>query len=119
MADIHASVQARADGKLLTKPVLEVADLAVSFDNASNPGAPRIQAVAGVSMSVFPQQTLAVVGESGCGKSVTALSTMQLVPSPPGRVDRGTILLEGTDLLSLTEQQMLSVRGGRVAMIFQ
>ena len=119
MADIHASVQARASGKLLTKPVLEVADLAVSFDNASNPGAPRIQAVAGVSMSIFPQQTLAVVGESGCGKSVTALSTMQLVPSPPGRVDRGTILLEGTDLLSLSEQQMLSVRGGRVAMIFQ
>ena len=48
MAEIHASVQARAEGKLLTKPVLEVADLAVSFDNASNPGAPRIQAVAGV-----------------------------------------------------------------------
>jgi ABC-type dipeptide/oligopeptide/nickel transport system ATPase component len=119
MAEIHASVHARAAGDLRTAPVLEVADLAVSFDNASDPQGPRIQAVAGVSMSLFPRQTLAVVGESGCGKSVTALSTMQLVPSPPGRVDGGTILLEGTDLLSLSEREMLGVRGGRVAMIFQ
>jgi len=102
-----------------TRPLLEVADLAVSFDNASNPDGPRIQAVAGVNMTLFPQQTLAVVGESGCGKSVTAMSAMQLIPRPPGRFDRGSILLEGRDLLSMTEHEMLKVRGGEIAMIFQ
>ena len=63
-----------------TQPILSVQDLAVSFDNGSGP---RVQAVAGVSMTVHPNQTLAVVGESGCGKSVTAMSTMQLIPRPP------------------------------------
>jgi len=102
-----------------TRPLLEVADLAVSFDNASNPGGPRIQAVAGVHMTLHPRQTLAVVGESGCGKSVTAMSSMQLIPRPPGRFDRGSILLESRDLLSMSEEQMLKVRGGDIAMIFQ
>ena len=100
-----------------TTPILEVADLAVSFANSA--GGPRIQAVAGVSMTVHPNQTLAVVGESGCGKSVTAMSTMQLIPRPPGRFDRGSILFEGRDILSLTEREMLSIRGGKIAMIFQ
>jgi ABC-type dipeptide/oligopeptide/nickel transport system ATPase component len=98
-------------------PLLEVADLAVSFDNAG--GGPRIQAVAGVSMTIHPRQTLAVVGESGCGKSVTAMTTMQLIPCPPGRVDGGTILFGGRDLLSLSEREMLKIRGGEIAMIFQ
>ena len=98
------------------KPLFEVADLAVSFDNETGP---RVQAVAGVRMSVFPGQTLAVVGESGCGKSVTAMSALQLIPRPPGRFDGGSILFEGQDLLSLTEDQMLKVRGGKIAMIFQ
>ncbi|MBL9141711.1 MAG: ABC transporter ATP-binding protein [Phycisphaerae bacterium] len=70
-------------------------------------------------MTVFPRQTLAVVGESGCGKSVTAMSTMQLVPRPPGRFDRGQILFEGRDILSLPEHEMLRIRGGKIAMIFQ
>lgn len=100
-----------------SKPLLEVADLAVSFDNSG--GGPRIQAVAGLSLTIHPRQTLAVVGESGCGKSVTAMTTMQLVPCPPGRVDSGTILFGGRDLLSLTEREMLKVRGGEIAMIFQ
>jgi ABC-type dipeptide/oligopeptide/nickel transport system ATPase component len=100
-----------------TRPILEVADLAVSFANSA--GGPRIQAVAGVSMTVHPNQTLAVVGESGCGKSVTAMSTMQLIPRPPGRFDRGSILFGGRDLLSLPESEMLSIRGGKIAMIFQ
>ncbi|MDA1008554.1 MAG: ABC transporter ATP-binding protein [Planctomycetota bacterium] len=98
------------------RPLLEVADLAVSFDNS---GGPRIQAVSGVSMSVHRRQTLAVVGESGCGKSVTAMSTMQLIPRPPGRFDRGSMLFDGRDLLTLSENEMLSVRGGKIAMIFQ
>ena len=100
-----------------TTPLLEVADLAVSFANSA--GGPRIQAVAGASMTVHPNQTLAVVGESGCGKSVTAMSTMQLIPRPPGNYDRGSILFEGRDLLSLGEREMLKVRGGQIAMIFQ
>ena len=104
---------------LATRPLLEVSDLAVSFDNASNPGGPRIQAVAGVNMTLFPKQTLAVVGESGCGKSVTAMSAMQLIPRPPGRFDRGSIRLEGRELLTLPEHEMLRVRGGEIAMIFQ
>ncbi|MFO0961927.1 MAG: ABC transporter ATP-binding protein [Phycisphaerales bacterium] len=105
------------DADRLSRPILEVSDLAVSFDSST--GGPRVQAVNGVQMAVFPQQTLAVVGESGCGKSVTAMSTMQLVPRPPGRFDRGSILFEGQDILSLEEEQMLSIRGGKIAMIFQ
>ena len=101
----------------VSKPLLEVANLAVSFDNAG--GGPRIQAVAGLSLTIHPRQTLAVVGESGCGKSVTAMTTMQLVPCPPGRVDGGTILFGGRDLLTLSEREMLKVRGGEIAMIFQ
>ena len=65
-----------------SKPLLRVSDLAVSFDNGAGP---RIQAVDGVRMCVYPRQTLAVVGESGCGKSVTAMSLLHLVPRPPGR----------------------------------
>ena len=103
-------------------PVMRVDGLAVSFDNGSGP---RIQAVDGVQMSVYPRQTLAVVGESGCGKSVTAMSSMQLVPRPPGRFDRGRILWHGhggkepLDLLKLSESEMRSIRGNEIAMIFQ
>ncbi|MEM8836237.1 MAG: ABC transporter ATP-binding protein [Planctomycetota bacterium] len=103
---------------------MRVEDLAVSFDNGSGP---RIQAVDGVRMTVYPRQTLAVVGESGCGKSVTAMSSMQLVPRPPGRFDRGKIEYrraahgdsEVIDLLSLSEKQMRDIRGNEIAMIFQ
>jgi len=107
----------RVDGQDDSQPLLEVADLAVSFDNSG--GGPRIQAVAGLSLTIHPRQTLAVVGESGCGKSVTAMTTMQLVPCPPGRVDGGTILFGGRDLLTMSEREMLKVRGGEIAMIFQ
>ena len=100
-----------------TTPLLAVNELAVSFANSA--GGPRIQAVAGVSMTVHPNQTLAVVGESGCGKSVTAMSTMQLIPRPPGRFDGGSIMFEGRDLLTLPEREMLPIRGGKIAMIFQ
>jgi len=102
-------------------PLMEVKNLAVSFDNGSGP---RIQAVDGVRMTVYPNQTLAVVGESGCGKSVTAMSSMQLIPRPPGRFDRGEIIYrmengEKVNLLTRTEQEMRSVRGNEIAMIFQ
>ena len=107
--------------KMINIPLMEVKNLAVSFDNGSGP---RIQAVDGVRMTVYPRQTLAIVGESGCGKSVTAMSSMQLIPRPPGRFDRGEIIYrmdngEKVNLLTMTEHQMRSVRGDEIAMIFQ
>ncbi|KAA0216322.1 MAG: ABC transporter ATP-binding protein [Leptolyngbya sp. PLA3] len=103
------------------RPLLTVDDLAVSFSNG--PG-PCVRAVDGVQMTIYPRQTLAVVGESGCGKSVTALTTLGLVPSPPGRTDRGRILFEKSDgsevdLLQLDQRALRQLRGGEIAMIFQ
>ncbi|MHC4274523.1 MAG: ABC transporter ATP-binding protein [Planctomycetota bacterium] len=92
-------------------PLLEITDLAVSFSG--------VRAVDGMSLTVHPRQTLALVGESGCGKTVTAMTVLQLVPSPPARIDRGSVRFEGRDLLGLSEKEMLGVRGGEIAMIFQ
>jgi oligopeptide/dipeptide ABC transporter ATP-binding protein len=72
-----------------------------------------------VSFSIFPGQTVALVGESGCGKSVSALSILRLIPQPPGRVLSGQVHLNGRDLLRLSEKEMRSVRGKDIAMIFQ
>jgi len=77
------------------------------------------RAVDGVSYHVNRGETLGVVGESGCGKSVTALSVMRLVPDPPGRIVGGRVLLHGEDLLRLSEAEMRRVRGNRIGMIFQ
>src|SRR5438046_413011 len=77
------------------------------------------RAVDDVSFSVGRGETLAIVRESGCGKSVTALSVMRLVPDPPGRIVGGSIVLEGTDLLDLDEDEMREIRGNRISMIFQ
>jgi peptide/nickel transport system ATP-binding protein len=76
-------------------------------------------AVDGVSFDVPAGKTMALVGESGCGKSVTALSMMRLVPDPPGRIVGGSIHLDGRDVLSLSEREMRSLRGNAVSMIFQ
>jgi peptide/nickel transport system ATP-binding protein len=78
-----------------------------------------VKAVDGVSFSLAPHETLAIVGESGCGKSITALSLMRLVPDPPGRIAGGTVWLDGIDLLALSEEAMRGVRGKDMAMIFQ
>ena len=78
-----------------------------------------VKAVDGVSLTVKRGETLAIVGESGCGKSVTALSIMRLVPYPPGKIATGTVKLGGQDLLQLDEKSMRSVRGNRMSMIFQ
>src|SRR4029077_2179662 len=78
-----------------------------------------VRAVDGISYSVRPGETLGVVGESGCGKSVTALSILRLVASPPGRIVSGTIRFEGSNLLDLSESAMEAVRGNDISMIFQ
>ena len=76
-------------------------------------------AVDGVDLRVHKGETLGIVGESGCGKSVTALSIMRLIPDPPGRITAGEILLEGQNLLELSADQMRRIRGNRISMIFQ
>ncbi|HEY6983601.1 ABC transporter ATP-binding protein, partial [Reyranella sp.] len=78
-----------------------------------------VKAVDSVDFRVASGETLAIVGESGCGKSMTALSLMRLVPDPPGRIVSGSIRLGGRDLLTLSEEQMRKVRGNEISMIFQ
>src|ERR1700693_2528642 len=78
-----------------------------------------VKAVDGMSFALAPGETLAIVGESGCGKSITALSLMRLVPDPPGRIVGGTVKLAGVDLLGLDDEAMRGVRGKDIAMIFQ
>jgi len=95
--------------------VLDVKNLQTVFFTNSG----LFRAVDDVSFNVRRGETLAIVGESGCGKSVTALSIMRLVPDPPGRVVGGSVMLEGTDLLGLDEAEMRKVRGNRISMIFQ
>ena len=96
-------------------PLLEVRDLAVEFTTEG--GVAR--AVDGVSFDVRPGEVLGVVGESGCGKSVTAMSLLRLIPSPPGRIASGSVLFKGRDLLKLPLPELRAVRGCQVSMIFQ
>ena len=96
-------------------PLLAVEDLRTYFDLRIG----TVKAVDGVSFTLAPHETLAIVGESGCGKSITALSLMRLVPGPPGRVAGGKVELAGVDLLALDEEATRAVRGKDIAMIFQ
>ena len=96
-------------------PLLAVEGLQTYFDLRLG----VVKAVDGVSFSLAPNETLAIVGESGCGKSITALSLMRLVPDPPGRIAGGSVKLDGVDLLKLDEEAMRGVRGKDIAMIFQ
>ncbi len=96
-------------------PLLEIKNLRTYFSVRGH----TAKAVDDVSLSILPGQTLGLVGESGCGKSVTAHSIMRLIPSPPGRIAGGEILFEGRDLVTLSEAQMRRIRGNRISMIFQ
>jgi len=96
-------------------PLLEVRSLSTHFFTEDG----VIRAVENVSFDLFPGEILSLVGESGCGKSVTALSILKLIPSPPGRVVSGEVLFDGKDLLKLKEKEMEKVRGNDIAMIFQ
>jgi len=97
------------------RPILEIDNLQTHFFTSAG----VVRAVDGVSYGVRSGETLGVVGESGCGKSVTALSILRLVADPPGRIVGGTIRFAGTNLLDLTESEMEGIRGNDLSMIFQ
>src|SRR5271155_4153465 len=96
-------------------PLLEVDDLRTWFFTRDG----VVRAVDGVSLRVMPGETLAIVGESGCGKSVTALSILRLVPSPPGRIVSGAVRFSGRGPREFSEAAMREVRGNEISMVFQ
>ena len=99
----------------MTQPILQVKNLTTRFRTERG----MVTAVDQVSFDVAPGETLAIVGESGSGKSVTALSILRLIPDPPGKIESGEIIFDGEDLLKMSGAKMRSIRGDRIAMIFQ
>lgn len=97
------------------EPLLTVTDLVTQFDTEDG----RVTAVDGVSFDVMPGETLGIVGESGSGKSVTALSVIRLIQTPPGRIAGGRVTFKGRDLLDLPDHEMREIRGNEISMIFQ
>ncbi len=95
--------------------LLQVRDLKTQFFTEEG----IVHAVDGVSYDVEEGETLGLVGESGCGKSVSALSILRLIPNPPGKIVAGEIIFEGEDLLKMSEEEIRHVRGNRIAMVFQ
>ena len=95
--------------------VLSIRDLTVDFAIKGK----SVNILAGISFDLKRGETLGIIGESGCGKSMTALSILRMVPSPPGRISRGSVLLNGEDLLTASKKRMNSIRGKDVSMIFQ
>ena len=96
-------------------PILQVKDLQTEFSTREG----TIHAVDGISFDLEAGETLGLVGESGCGKSVTALSIMRLIPSPPGSIVGGEVIFDGRDLLALPEAEVRKIRGSEIAMVFQ
>ncbi len=99
----------------MAEPLLEVRDLRVAFRTDAG----TVRALFGVSFSLAPGETLGLVGESGCGKTVTALSVLKLLPSPPAVIEGGQVLLRGKDLVPLSGEEMRDVRGKEISMVFQ
>ncbi len=95
--------------------MIQIKNLHVQFSTYGG----QVQAVRGVSFDLHKGETLAIVGESGCGKSVTSQSIMRLIPTPPGRIISGSILFKGQDLTKLSEKKMRDIRGADISMIFQ
>lgn len=95
--------------------LIQVKDLCTHFHTEAG----VVKAVDGVTLEIHKGETLGVVGESGSGKSVTAMSILKLIPSPPGQIVGGEVLFEGRDLLKLPEHEMMKIRGNEIAMIFQ
>ena len=96
-------------------PLLAIENLSTFFHTEEN----IVKSVRNVDLTIHRGETLALVGESGCGKSVTALSAMRLIPTPPGKFESGRILFEGQDILQASEVEMQSLRGNEISMIFQ
>lgn len=96
-------------------PLLNVQNLCVSFQTHAG----KVEAVRDVSFTVESRETVAIVGESGCGKSVTAQSILQLIPSPPGKIEKGSICFDGEELLTKSKREMEHIRGNKIGMIFQ
>ena len=96
-------------------PLLQVKDLRTHFYTEEG----LVKAVDGVTYDVQEGETLALVGESGCGKSISALSLLKLIPIPPGRIVSGEVLFEGEDLMKLSEDEIRKIRGNRISMVFQ
>jgi oligopeptide/dipeptide ABC transporter ATP-binding protein len=99
----------------MSDALLDVKDLCVEFGTPQKP----VRVLDHVDLQLKPGEILGIVGESGCGKSMTSLAILRLIPSPPGRITKGTIAFEGTNLLDLSETRMQDVRGNDIAMIFQ
>src|SRR4030043_1654823 len=100
---------------MTTDRILEVKDLFTRFHIAEG----TVYAVNGVSFHINSGETIAVVGESGCGKSVTMMSIMRLIPIPPGEIPGGQVFYNNSDLLKLSESEMEHIRGKDIAMVFQ
>src|SRR5881409_727073 len=102
----------------MTEPLLRVRDLKTYFVTEQGSGTAR--AVDSVSLDLFPGETLGLVGESGCGKTVTSLSILRLIPEPPGHIRPGSFIeFEGRNLLTLAPKELRAIRGNRIAMVFQ
>jgi len=99
----------------LADPLLKVEDLHTQFFTEDG----VVNAVNGVSYDVMPGEILGLVGESGCGKTVSALSILRLIPNPPGKISSGRILFEGEDILKMSEGEIRHIRGNKIGMIFQ
>lgn len=99
----------------MTQPLLSVRDLVIEFSTERG----MVRAIDGVSFDILPGETLGLVGESGCGKSVTSLAILGLIPTPPGRITAGSIRLQGRELVGLPEAQYRRIRGKEISMIFQ
>ncbi len=99
----------------MKEKILEVKELKTSFYTESG----VVRAIDGVSFDVYKGETLGIVGESGCGKSVTSMSVLRLIPQPPGKIESGEILFGGQDLTKINDEQMRQIRGNQISMIFQ
>ena len=95
--------------------LLSVNNLSVHFSTGNG----TVKAVDDISYELNAGETLGIVGESGCGKSVSALSLLRLIPNPPGKIVAGEILFEGRDLLKASKEEICDIRGNKIAMIFQ